>query len=536
MRVPGYTEIRELGHGGTGRVMLAVRASDGLPVAIKHLAPKLREDKEFAARFRDEARVIGELDSPHTARLYEYVEGDDDAAIVMELVDGITLRRLLAFEGATGALAALAVLKGALTGLSEAHERGLAHRDFKPENVIVAADGHSKLVDFGLATPFGETGAYVGTPPYMAPEQWEDAPAGPATDVYAAAVVLFECLAGHRPFPGEDAAVLAYQHQNVPPPVANLDEPVRRLVELGMAKDPAERPATAQEFLVELERVAGKAYGSGWETRGRAGLGLLTVPHTALLPLVPSAGAEVATTMTRSTIMAPVKIVAAGAMVAATVAALVSVFVVWTEPQGDAVRAMPPGSAAPLFTPPGRTAEPDVPPTGFPGTPPITQVGDWPRTHTAVPTAATEAEEPAATPTRTQAPEPTHKPTRNPEPTRSTEPTRPSAEPSRSPARNPDSEPAPKPSQEQPPAPTQAPPPPPTKPQDDKPEPLLSVSLSVGVDLPALKGGKGLLDADLGLGLGGSLLGVALVPGSVLLGRRIVARNAGRSRQGRLDT
>ncbi|MFI9557364.1 serine/threonine-protein kinase [Nonomuraea endophytica] len=535
MQVPGYTEIRELGHGGTGQVMLAVRTSDGLPVAIKHLSPGLREDKEFVARFRDEARVIGALDSPHTARLYEYVEAEDDAAIVMELVDGITLRRLLTHEGATGAEAALAVLKGALTGLAAAHGLGVAHRDFKPENVIVGADGGSKLVDFGLATPFGEAGAYVGTPSYMAPEQWEDAPAGPATDVYAATVVFFECLTGHRPFPGEDAAVLAYQHQNVPPPLANVDEQVRGLVELGMAKDPAERPPSAQAFLAELEEVAGRAYGGGWERRGRAGLGLLTVPHIALLPLVPSAGVEVATGFARTALTPVAKFAIASGLIAATAAAVVSVFVMWTEdPPIQSARALPPVSSAPLLSPPATTPERTPgPSTGLSASPPITDLGD--RAGTGVPPDEVTA---AGEPTRTL--QPTHEPSRTAAPSRTPGRT---AAPTRSPARDTDSTRGPEPTKGPTKGePTKATPPPATqsqpsgdKPPEKKPEPLLSVSLKVSLDLPVLKGGDQLLDADLGLGLGSSLLGMAVLPGSVLLGRHLAARQARRSRS-RRDT
>ncbi|MFC7713609.1 protein kinase domain-containing protein [Nonomuraea recticatena] len=106
MRVPGYTEIRELGHGGAGRVMLAVRDTDRLPVAVKHLS-----DPDLIERFRAEAVLIAGLDSPHIARLMEYAEDDEGAAIVMELVDGVTLRHLLAHEGATGPEAALLILR-----------------------------------------------------------------------------------------------------------------------------------------------------------------------------------------------------------------------------------------------------------------------------------------------------------------------------------------------------------------------------------------------------------------------------------------
>ncbi|WP_217371111.1 serine/threonine-protein kinase, partial [Nonomuraea antri] len=350
MVVPGYREIRELGHGGTGRVMLAVRDSDGSPVAIKHLSEQLREDGGFVTRFRAEAQVIREIDSPHTARLLDYAEAGDDAVIVMELVDGITLRRLLEHEGSTGAEAALTVLKGALLGLAEAHRRGIVHRDFKPENVIVTPDGESKLVDFGVAARSGENAELVGTPAYMAPEQWADAPAGPATDVYAAAAVFFECLTGHRPFLGENIAALAYQHQHVPPPLDNLDEPMRGLVEHGMAKDPQARPASAEEFLAELEDRAYEAYGSGWEVRGRAGLGLLTVPLTALLPLAQPVADVGSTSLFHSAFTPAAKMAVTGGLVLATTAAVVSAFVIWNDPEtrgGLALPAAPTSAIAP---------------------------------------------------------------------------------------------------------------------------------------------------------------------------------------------
>ncbi|NBE97930.1 serine/threonine protein kinase [Nonomuraea sp. KC401] len=379
MEVPGYTEIRELGHGGTGRVMLAVRDSDGLAVAIKHLSGPLREDAEFAGRFRAEAQVIQEIDSPHTARVLDYVEAGDDAVIVMELVDGITLRRLLEHEGATGAESALVVLKGALLGLAAAHERGVVHRDFKPENVMITEEGESKLVDFGVAAYVGETADLVGTPSYMAPEQWQEAPAGPATDVYAATLVFFECLTGHRPFLGDTVAALAYQHQHVPPPVEEVDEPLRPIVEHGLAKDPGARPESARAFLAELEGVALASYGEDWERRGRAGLGLLTVPLTALLPR-PQPVADGGSTSLFHTTMAPAtKFAVTGGLVLVTAAAVVSAFVVLSDPpdtrSGTALpppatasaattpTAASPTSAAPTFTvPTNRPTEPTQPP------------------------------------------------------------------------------------------------------------------------------------------------------------------------------
>src|SRR4051812_22132501 len=142
--VPGYTVVRELGVGGGGRVVLAAHEASGSHVAIKYLSEELRGEPGFLGRFRDDARLLVEIDDPHVVQLYEYVESGQGAAIVMELVNGTTLRALLRTEGATGPEAALAVLKGSLLGLSSAHEMGVVHRDYKPENVLVQGDGASK--------------------------------------------------------------------------------------------------------------------------------------------------------------------------------------------------------------------------------------------------------------------------------------------------------------------------------------------------------------------------------------------------------
>ncbi|WP_327047404.1 protein kinase [Microbispora sp. NBC_01189] len=299
-RVPGYTEIRELGVGGGGRVVLARHDADDIPVAIKYLSDQLMTDLHFVARFRHEARLLAAMDpNPHAARFYEYAETARGAAIVMELVDGVSLRAMLRSEGPTGPEAALTVLKGSLLGLAAAHEIGVVHRDYKPENVMVEADGNSKLVDFGIAVQAGEGVSASGTPPYMPPEQWSGGRAGPAGDVYAATVVFFECLTGSRPFRAQNIAALARQHQATPPPVDEVPPPLRGLVERGMAKRPEDRYASAEEFLRELETVSTDAYGPAWEERGRrrlAALAGLLVPFFPLKKDVPEAGTALAET------------------------------------------------------------------------------------------------------------------------------------------------------------------------------------------------------------------------------------------------
>ncbi|AWS46024.1 serine/threonine-protein kinase [Streptosporangium sp. 'caverna'] len=295
-RIPGYTEIRELGAGAGGSVVMARHDADGVLVAIKYLSDELRNDVAFVARFRQEARVLNTLDSPHSVQLYDYVETGEGSAIVMELVDGVALRALLRSEGPTGPEAALVVLKGSLLGLATAHTAGVVHRDFKPENVMVDASGMSKLVDFGIAVRAGDGEAPAGTPPYMAPEQWLGGPAGPSTDVYAATVVFFECLTGTRPFRATNIAALARQHQVTPPPVEEVPAPLRGLVERGLAKDPADRPPTAAAFLTELEAVAADAYGPEWQERGRRRLAGVALLLASLFPLGKAPASGVANT------------------------------------------------------------------------------------------------------------------------------------------------------------------------------------------------------------------------------------------------
>ncbi|MEU0375540.1 serine/threonine-protein kinase, partial [Streptomyces sp. NPDC006283] len=302
--VPGYTTSRELGSGGSGRVVLAVHDETGIPVAIKYLSERLRRDTAFVDQFRAEAWLLGGLHTPHVVQLYEYVEAPAGAAIVMELVDGIALRSLLRREGRTDPESALVILKGSLLGLAAAHRAGVVHRDYKPENVLVAADGSSKLADFGIAAERGTTPGVTGTPAYMAPEQWAGEPASPATDVYAATATFFECLTGRKPYSGENFAELAMQHVTAPVPEESAPELVRPLIRRGLAKTPQERPANAEAFVAELEEIACAAYGPDWEDRGRRKLAALA----ALLPLLfPSAGgpATATTALAQTTVSTP---------------------------------------------------------------------------------------------------------------------------------------------------------------------------------------------------------------------------------------
>ncbi|WP_433477557.1 serine/threonine-protein kinase [Spirillospora sp. CA-142024] len=280
-RLTGFTEDRELGRGAQGRVVLAHHDESGTPVAIKYLAGG---DTAAVAGLRAEAQMLGRLTSPYVARLFQFVESEQGAAIVMEAVNGVSLKEVLLEHGALTPEAALLVLKGSLLGLAAAHAVGVVHRDYKPANVVVRSDGLSKLVDFGVAVLAGE-GSFAGTPVYMAPEQWRGEPATPATDVYAATCVFMECVTGRRPFTTSERAVLMNQHLSAPVEVQDVPEPLRTLVLQGMAKDPGERPPGAAAFVTWLESTAVAAYGSDWEQRGVRALAAAAVALAALFPL-----------------------------------------------------------------------------------------------------------------------------------------------------------------------------------------------------------------------------------------------------------
>ncbi|EMD25013.1 serine/threonine-protein kinase [Amycolatopsis azurea] len=285
-RLPGFTELEQLGTGTFGRVVLARQDNTGHVVAIKYLFSRFAAEPAYLETFRQEALALHRVMSPHVVKLYEFFETPQGAAIVMEAINGVSLRAVLQAEGALEPEAALAVLKGSLLGLAAAHSANVVHRDYKPANVLVADTGESKLVDFGTAVLAGERGPAVGTPAYMAPEQWAGGQATPATDVYAATCVFFQCVAGHRPYEAEQTEVLRTLHEHAPIPFGEVPEPVHEIVATGMAKDPSKRPADALTFVGELERVARAGYGEDWERKGWSRLAKATGVLAAATPLV----------------------------------------------------------------------------------------------------------------------------------------------------------------------------------------------------------------------------------------------------------
>ncbi|MFI6943286.1 protein kinase [Streptomyces sp. NPDC050418] len=270
---PGYRNIRELGRGAQGIVCLAFDERSYRQVAIKYLKGPLARDPHFLGAFREEAALLTRLRSPHISPLLQWVEHPTGCAIVMELAQGITLSELIEHGGALPLEASLAVLKGSLLGLAEAHRAGVVHRDYKPGNVIVGPEGVSRLLDFGIAARSGERAGLSGSAPYMAPEQWRQWPASPASDVYAATATFYQCLTGHPPFPGPGPDQYAAQHlYDRVPEHGSLPPTALRLIRSGLAKLPEERPRGAQEFAVELDRLACGEHGGDWERRGQQNL------------------------------------------------------------------------------------------------------------------------------------------------------------------------------------------------------------------------------------------------------------------------
>ncbi|WP_106396395.1 serine/threonine-protein kinase [Actinocorallia populi] len=276
-RVPGYDEVRELSSGSQGRTVLVRHHSSGKPYVIKYLTST---NPATRRRFEEESSLIQQIFSPYVARWYGHLDQGPVAAILLEAVDGVPLRDVLTWHGHLSPEAALAVLKRSLLGLQEAHSRGIVHRDCKPANIVVRRNGLSKLVGFGVGTLAGER-RHPGTPAYKAPEQWLNASAVPATDVYAVTCVFFECLTGRPPLGAAKEA-----HLSEPVPLDHVPEPLHDLVLSGLAKSLLHRPSSAAGFAADLERRATSLYGPEWERHGITLLGGLA---GSLAPLLPEA-------------------------------------------------------------------------------------------------------------------------------------------------------------------------------------------------------------------------------------------------------
>ncbi len=254
-----------IARGGMASVYLGTDTRLDRVVAIKIAHPDLSEDAEFVRRFIGEARSAARLSSPNVVAIYD--QGSDHGLhfIAMEYVPGRTLRQVLNERGRIGEREALDIISGILTGLSAAHEAGLAHRDVKPENVLLTPAGVVKVADFGLARAVSgavdtRSGVIIGTAAYLAPEQVTGGMPDARTDVYAAGVVLYEMLTGTQPHVGESPLAVAYKHVHnfVPAPssvLPGLSPALDALVTMVTSRDPDLRPADAEQFLRAIDDV-----------------------------------------------------------------------------------------------------------------------------------------------------------------------------------------------------------------------------------------------------------------------------------------
>jgi serine/threonine-protein kinase len=241
--------------GGMGEVWQATDLVIGRTVAIKILKDEYLGDPGFLERFRAEARHAALVNHEGIANVYDYGEEEGSAFLVMELVPGEALSTILEREHVLSTDKTLDIVAQTAAALHAAHAAGLVHRDIKPGNLLITPDGRVKITDFGIAriadqVPLTATGQVMGTVQYLSPEQASGHPASPTTDVYSLGIVAYECLAGHRPFTGESQVAIAMAQINEAPPElpATISEPVRNLVFACIAKNPADRPASAAQL------------------------------------------------------------------------------------------------------------------------------------------------------------------------------------------------------------------------------------------------------------------------------------------------
>ncbi|WFR85277.1 PASTA domain-containing protein [Arthrobacter sp. Y-9] len=259
-----YRVLERIADGGMSTVYKALHVTLERPVALKVLHPQLASDEVFVERFAREARASARLSHPHVVSVLDHGRHGRLTYLVMEYIEGRTLRDVIRTEGALTPRVAISYLAPALEGLAAAHEAGLIHRDVKPENVLISREGAVKIGDFGLArqaTAQTSTGELLGTVAYLSPELFLRHDADARSDVYSCGIMLYELLTGGVPFTGDMPIQVAYQHVNDQVPAPSLKRPglaqdFDELVLWATAKAPDERPVDARAFLGELRHVA----------------------------------------------------------------------------------------------------------------------------------------------------------------------------------------------------------------------------------------------------------------------------------------
>jgi serine/threonine protein kinase len=274
-----YRLLEQIGEGGMGRVFTAEHTRLGRQVAVKVLRSEYAGNTEAVRRFFAEARAVNRINHENIIEVSDFVENNDGRSYyVMELLKGVDLRKLEDREGMLPMPRALGIAIQIASGLSAAHQAGIVHRDLKPDNVFLTERGARKdfvkLLDFGVAklmnrgdeiTTFDtKAGVVIGTPDYMSPEQAAGKQIDERADIYSLGVILFEMVAGRRPFHADSFGELLIKHMTVPAPrpstIRRVPQPVPRALEelilACLAKEPADRPKDMQEVERRLREAA----------------------------------------------------------------------------------------------------------------------------------------------------------------------------------------------------------------------------------------------------------------------------------------
>ena len=262
--IAGRYELKHvLGTGGMSSVYCAFDTLLERNVALKILHDQYGGDEEYVERFRREARSVAQLSHPNIVTVIDRGEEEGKQFIVFEVIEGENLKELVERGGPLPVRRALELGLEVGRALTFAHSQGLVHRDVKPQNVLLNDEGHAKVTDFGIARTLDavgqtETGTVLGTSHYIAPEQARGEQIDEQTDIYSFGVVLYELLTGELPYPGDNFLTVAMKHVNDPSPSVldrRPDTPLRlaSLVERCMAKLPADRPASMDEVVAELD-------------------------------------------------------------------------------------------------------------------------------------------------------------------------------------------------------------------------------------------------------------------------------------------
>jgi hypothetical protein len=255
-----------VGRGGMGQVFRVTDQRTGRVLALKVLKPVEGEDADRARRFSREIQILTRIHHPAVLQVLAWGESPAGLYFVTELVDGEDLKVSIRRRGPWPPAAAAALGATLADALAAAHALGIVHRDVKPNNVMIAADGSVRLLDFGLArgagidlTTLTRTGTILGTPGYMSPEQFDTHGVDERSDLYSLGVVLFEVVTGRLPFTGQTPIAVAIGHKTEPPPLPRSIRPgipawLERVIMRCLEKDPARRPATAAELAADLRQ------------------------------------------------------------------------------------------------------------------------------------------------------------------------------------------------------------------------------------------------------------------------------------------